>query len=97
MDKTRTTVSSQTNTIKESVKSFLAEVFFLDSETITLENDTSFFASGIIDSTGSMEIISYLEEVYGIQILDSETIPENLDSLNNIERFVLSKLRSSGI
>lgn len=79
------------NKIKESVKNFLVETFFLDLETIELNNDTSFLDSGIIDSTGIMEVISYVEENFEITIEDDEMIPENLDSLNNLEKYILSK------
>lgn len=79
------------NNIKESIKNFLVETFFLDLDTIELNDDTSFLDSGIIDSTGIMEVISHVEENYDITIEDDEMIPENLDSLNNLENFIGKK------
>ena len=57
-----------------------------------LANDTSFLSAGVIDSTGVLELIAFLEQTYRIKVRDEEMIPENLDSLNNIERFVRGKL-----
>jgi len=46
-----------------------------------LENDTDFFDKGIIDSTGTLELVSFIEETYNIAVLDNELIKENLSSL----------------
>jgi acyl carrier protein len=56
-----------------------------------LKDDTSFLESGILDSTGVMELIVFLENEFSIAIHDSEILPENLDSLNNICRFLSTK------
>lgn len=53
--------------------------------------DQSFLESGIIDSTGLLELVAFVEERYGISIADRELVPENLDSLSNISRFVMRK------
>ena len=60
-----------------------------DLEEIAIED--SFMENGIIDSTGILELIDFTEETYGISINDNELLPENLDSLDNISRFILSK------
>ena len=57
----------------------------------TFGNTDSFLDKGIIDSTGVLEVIGFLEETFGIKVDDSEILPENLDSVRNIERFVSSK------
>ncbi|WP_258868246.1 acyl carrier protein [Alkalilimnicola ehrlichii] len=56
-----------------------------------LADDDSFLEQGIIDSTGIMEVIFFLEEEFGIRVDDDELIPENLDSVNRIARFVQRK------
>ena len=53
--------------------------------------DESFMENGVIDSTGILELIEYAEETFGISIEDDELIPENLDSLENISGFIISK------
>ncbi|MDY6903890.1 MAG: acyl carrier protein [Thermodesulfobacteriota bacterium] len=64
---------------------------FLFGDDAGLEADTSFLEEGIIDSTGMLELINYLEEEFSIEIDDDEMIPENLDSINNITAFLKQK------
>lgn len=76
------------------VREFIVENFlFGDGE--TLAEETSFLESGIIDSTGILELIFFLEETFGIKIEDDELVPENMDSLKNISRFMERKLSHS--
>jgi len=57
-----------------------------------LTSDSSFLELGIIDSTGMLELISHLENTYGIEIADEELIPENLDSISRIADYLCRKL-----
>jgi len=75
----------------EAVREFVVENF-LFGDGVNLKDDTSFLESGIIDSTGILELITFLEETYGIQIEDEELVPENMDSLQNVARFVARKV-----
>jgi acyl carrier protein len=75
-----------------TVREFVVENFlFGDSD--HLEDNTSFLESGIIDSTGILELVAFLEETYGIKIEDEEVIPDNLDSLKNIDSFLQEKVK----
>lgn len=65
---------------------------FLYGDDEKLAHDTSFMIEGIIDSTGILELITFLEETYQIRIADEEIIPENMDSLESIEKFLSSKV-----
>jgi len=65
---------------------------FLFGEAGTLNDDTSFLESGIIDSTGILELMSFLEATFGIRIENEEVLPENLDSVNRVAVFVKRKL-----
>jgi acyl carrier protein len=56
--------------------------------------DQSFLESGIIDSTGILELVAFVEQRYGIAVGDRELVPENLDSLQNISRFVARKMQA---
>jgi len=69
------------------VRSFVSETFFVDD----FADDDSFLQTGIIDSTGMMELVAFLERRFGIKIADEELVPENLDSLANVCRFVSRK------
>ena len=78
----------------DTVRHFVVENFlFGDGE--SLKDDTSFMEASIIDSTGILELIMFLEETYNIKIEDNELIPENLDNLRNINQFLERKLNSS--
>lgn len=73
------------------VKKFIIDNFlFGDEEPLELETD--FFDKGIIDSTGVIEVVSFLEEKFNISVDDEELIPENLSSLKNIDGFLSKKL-----
>jgi acyl carrier protein len=82
------------DTTKEKIRAFMIENFLFGEET-DLKDDTSFLEEGIIDSTGVLELIEYLEEEFDIQIDDEDLIPENLDSLNNLEQFIAKLLKTS--
>ena len=78
----------------DTAREFIVENFlFGDGQ--QLQDDTSFMESGIIDSTGILELITFLEEKYEIKIEDDELIPENLDNLQNVARFVSRKMNPS--
>jgi acyl carrier protein len=76
------------------VREFVVENFlFSDGE--VLKEDTSFMEEGIIDSTGILELVFFLEENFGISIEDHELIPENMDSLQSIAGFLARKVNAS--
>ena len=77
--------------LKQQIRTFIVENFLFGDST-QLQEDTSFLDSGIVDSTGILELVTFLEEKYNISIEDDELIPENLDSLTNIVRFLDHKL-----
>ena len=65
-------------------------ILFGDAE--RLQEDVSFQESGILDSTGFLELIAFVEEKYGLDIADEELVPENFDTLRKMARFVDNKL-----
>jgi len=78
----------------DTVREFVVENFlFGDGD--QLQNDTSFMETGIIDSTGILELITFLEDKFKINIEDDELIPENLDNLQNVARFINRKMDPS--
>lgn len=80
--------------ITEKIRSFIVENFLFGEDT-DLNDDTSFLDDGIIDSTGVLELIEYLEEEFEITIKDEDMVPENLDSLNNLKQFIGKLLKAS--
>ena len=75
---------------RNQVQQFVVDNF-LFGDSSQLDTDTSFLNEGIIDSTGILELIMFLEETFDVRIEDQELMPENLDSLNNIQRFIEAK------
>ena len=78
--------------VKQKIRTFIFENFLFDAEEGDLLNDSSFLDQGIIDSTGVLELVTYLEEEFDITIEDEELIPENLDSINNVNAFLETKM-----
>ena len=76
---------------KEKIKTFIVENFLFGSED-GLKDETSFLEEGIIDSTGILELVTFLEEKFSITIEDEELVPENLDSINNVTTFLERKI-----
>jgi acyl carrier protein len=76
---------------KELISTFIRENFLMYQEGSPLDEEASFLDEGIIDSTGVLEIISFLEQTFHIKIEDEELVPENLDSVMRLARFVERK------
>ncbi len=81
--------------IEQELRQFIIDNFLFGQGNGNLKNDDSFLDKGIIDSTGVLELVVFLEEKYHIKIADRELIPDNLDSINNLIRFVETKLQIS--
>ena len=77
--------------MRERIKFFIIENFLFGDEE-NLEDQTSFLDAGILDSTGILELVDFLDDEFNITILDAEILPENLDSINNIINFLEKKI-----
>jgi len=75
-----------------SVRRFIAENFMFREDIESLPEDASFLEAGIIDSTGVLELVCYLETTFGIQIADDEMLPQNLDSIAAVSAYVRRKI-----
>ncbi len=75
--------------VAAAVQEFIRQNFFYEGP--ALDPRASFMESGILDSTGVLELVAFLEETFGIKIGDAELTPENLDSLSRIATFVERK------
>jgi acyl carrier protein len=76
--------------IKQQVRAFITSNFYV-ADPSSLADDASLLDQGIIDSTGVLEIIMFLEDTFGFKVADSEMVPENLDSIDNIASFVAGR------
>lgn len=79
------------STLTTDIRSFIVSNFLLGRGD-ALDLDASFMDEGLIDSTGILELVSHLEENYGIEILEEELTPDNLDSVNRIAAYLTRKL-----
>ncbi len=79
--------------IARRVRQFVVENFYVDAEEVAV--DTLLITSGLVDSTGMLELISFLEAEFAIRIADHEATPENLESVARIVSFVARKQGSS--
>jgi acyl carrier protein len=77
-------------TAKDEIRQFIADRFLFGDDKKLGDND-SLLEAGIIDSTGILELISHLEERYGIKVNDDELVPENLDTIAGIAAFLAKK------
>jgi acyl carrier protein len=77
----------------EVIRSYIVDNFlFGDDE--GFDTETSFLENGIIDSTGIMELVDFIEKKFNLKVDDEELIPENLDSILNIVNFLKEKINS---
>lgn len=73
------------------IRAFIFENFLFDADEESLQNDSSFLEQGIIDSTGVLELVDWLEEEFSITVEDDELIPENLDSVILLSAYIDKK------
>lgn len=73
------------------IRSFIVEKFLFEDDG-KLSDEDSFLENGVIDSTGVLELVAFLEETFGFRMEDDEVVPENLDSVRNAAAFVDRKL-----
>jgi acyl carrier protein len=79
--------------LTQELRTFIVNNFLFGdaSGRFTFTNDDSFQERGIVDSTGILELVCHLQERYGIEIADAELVPDNLDSVSKVARFVERK------
>lgn len=78
------------NKTKETIRKYIVENF-LFGEDEGLTDDTSLLEKRIVDSTGILELVAFLEREFSIRIKDEELIPENLDSIDNMHHYLQTK------
>lgn len=73
---------------EQKIRNYILENYLFTDDQSVLANDDSFLDKGILDSTGILEVIYFLEDEFNIKIEDEEMIPENLDSVARITHFI---------
>lgn len=77
--------------IEAEVRQYVVDKLLFGRTEVEVGGDTSFLDSGIIDSTGVLELVAFLEEKFQVKVEDEDLIPANLDSVNAVARFVERK------
>ena len=77
--------------IRNKIRAFIVENFLFGKDE-GLDDESSFLDEGIIDSTGILELVSFMEEEFHIKVEDEELIPENLDSIANVVAYLEKKV-----
>jgi acyl carrier protein len=75
----------------QRIRDFILDSFLLTDDPSALNDTDSFLDKGIIDSTGVLELVMFLEDEFGVTVDDAELIPENLDSVTRLSTFVSRK------
>ena len=78
--------------VRERVRDFILQNYLFTTDPAALGLDDSLLERGIVDSSGMMEIIFFIEEQLGVKMREDEMVPDNLDSVNKITRFVQARL-----
>ncbi|NLF01427.1 MAG: acyl carrier protein [Anaerolineales bacterium] len=73
------------------IRQYILENCLFTNDETRLKNTDSFLEEGIVDSTGILELLMFVEETFGIQADDEEVVPENFDSVEKLTRYVNSK------
>lgn len=77
--------------VRDKIRSFILENFLFTDDQSKLQDNQSFIETGLIDSTGILEVISFLQDEFVIDVQDEEMVPDNLDSVDRIVNFVCRK------
>lgn len=77
--------------VKDGIRGYILNNYLFSTDESALDDNISLMETGVLDSTGILEIIMYLEDTFGIEVADEEMVPENLDSVTNIVAFVKRK------
>lgn len=82
---------SETMPVETQIRHYILENFLYTSDESKLRNTDSFLEDGIVDSTGILELLMFVEETFGIQVEDEEVLPDNFDSVERLKRYVQMK------
>jgi acyl carrier protein len=77
--------------VEQKVRTYILQNFLFTDEESALNSADSLLGKGIIDSTGALELVYFLEEQFRVKVEDREMVPENLDSVNHILAFLAKK------
>lgn len=75
----------------DEIRRFIVDTFLFSAQSDEFTDEASLLELGIIDSTGVLELVEFLEGTYDLEVEDKELVPENLDTMKNIMAFLEKK------
>lgn len=78
--------------IKKEIHSYIEENVLFNSDDNSISDDDSFMEKGIIDSTGILELVSFIEGKFDFKVDDEDLVPDNFDSVNNLASYIEKKI-----
>lgn len=77
--------------MRQAIRKFILTSFLFSDDETQLSDEESLLDRGIMDSTGVLELVAFLDAEYGVKVADEELLPENLDSVDRIVAFIARK------
>ena len=84
-------MTAPSNEIRTRLRAFVLDELLFGDAGAMLADDDSFIDTGTIDSTGVLEVVTFVETAFGVQVEDREMVPENLDSIDRLVAFIVRK------
>ena len=78
--------------IEVQIRGYVLENFLFSDDESQLHDEASFLEEGVVDSTGVLELVLFVEETFGVTVEDDKILPENFDSVNQLATYVRTKL-----
>jgi acyl carrier protein len=78
-------------TVEEQIRQYVADNFLFSDDGYQLSEDASFLEEGIVDSTGVLELVMFVEEIFNVTVKDEEIVPENFDSVSRLATYIRRK------
>jgi acyl carrier protein len=91
MSSTGTGKGSRMHTLESAIRSFIVDNFLFGEGENGLKNEDSLLENGLIDSTGILELVAFIQQSFKLIVEDEEIVPDNLDSIDKIAKFVKRK------
>lgn len=80
-----------TDDARHQLRQFILNNYLFTDDQAALADDTSFLDNGILDSMGILELVDFINETFGVKVAGGELVPENLDSINSVLKFLTNK------
>tara|TARA_R110002072_G_scaffold145460_1_gene292025 strand:- start:183631 stop:183888 length:258 start_codon:yes stop_codon:yes gene_type:complete len=81
--------------IENDVREFVTDNFLFGRTNVSLDGDDSLLEEGLIDSTGVLELVTFIEDKFDVTVEDEELVPDNLDSINRLITFIEAKVEEA--